>query len=156
MVGFQPRGRKDFSTPDGWRLKRNPRVLWGPCPLWTGDTLSVLVLRHVSDSDSFRYQAFVLVSVTNPSVVVLGKCNESLCLFVRISEIANKRLMVQINALPMNLSNYPTCHIFLWNTNLFAYMHVWRRRRAENVKNLEDTLNIANGATSSKYSQFPM
>ena len=29
MVVFQPRGRKGFSTPDGWRLKRNPRVLWG-------------------------------------------------------------------------------------------------------------------------------
>ena len=37
MVVFQPRGRKGFSTPDGWRLKRNPRVLWGPRPLWTWD-----------------------------------------------------------------------------------------------------------------------
>ena len=36
--------------------EKSPRVLWGPCPLWTGDTLSVLILRHVLDSNSFRYQ----------------------------------------------------------------------------------------------------
>ena len=52
VVYFQPRGRKDL------RLKRERwRVLWGPCLLWIGLTLSVLILQHVSDSDSFRYQA---------------------------------------------------------------------------------------------------
>ena len=47
VVDFQPRGRKDFSSPVE---EKNPRFLWGPCPLWTGDTLSVLILQHLSDS----------------------------------------------------------------------------------------------------------
>ena len=35
--------------PDCWRLKiRTPRVLWGPCPLWTGETLSVSILQCLS------------------------------------------------------------------------------------------------------------
>ena len=96
--GCFPAKRKETFFYTRWlEIEKKPKSFVGPCPLWTGDTLSVLVLRHVSDSDSFRYQAFVLVSVTNPSVVVLGKCNESWCLFVRISEIANKRLMVQMH-----------------------------------------------------------
>ena len=51
ILGFQPRGRKDFFTPDGWRLIRKPQiVVWGPRPLWTGSNLSVLILQHVLDS----------------------------------------------------------------------------------------------------------
>ena len=30
VVGFQPRGRKDFSSPDGWRLKRKANEIVGP------------------------------------------------------------------------------------------------------------------------------
>ena len=29
FVGFQRRGRKDFSTPDGWRLKRRTKEFCG-------------------------------------------------------------------------------------------------------------------------------
>ena len=108
--GCFPAKRKERFFYTRWlEIEKKPKSFVGPCPLWTGDTLSVLVLRHVSDSDSFRYQAFVLVSVTNPSVVVLGKCNESLCLFVRISEIANKRLMVKMHC--QLISHMP--HIFV-------------------------------------------
>ena len=59
VVDFQPRGREDFSTPDGWTLKRKAQeLLWGPCPLWTGDTLSVLIC-NMFRTLSFRYQFIV-------------------------------------------------------------------------------------------------
>ena len=45
VVYFQPRGRKDL------RLKREIwKVLWGPCLLWIGLALSVLILQHVLES----------------------------------------------------------------------------------------------------------
>ena len=39
VLCFQPRGRKKIFYTRGWRLKKNTGLWWGPCPLWTGDTL---------------------------------------------------------------------------------------------------------------------
>ena len=50
VVCFQPRGRKKIFYTRGWRLKKNTGLWWGPCPLWTGDTLMYWVLQHVSIS----------------------------------------------------------------------------------------------------------
>ena len=41
VVGFQPRGRKDFSSPDGWRLKRKAKEIMGPLS-WPWDRLRSL------------------------------------------------------------------------------------------------------------------
>ena len=62
MVGdFQPQGRKDLSTLDRWRLKRKTREFCGaPVSFGQVTPFSVLILRHVSDSNSFRYQASIL------------------------------------------------------------------------------------------------
>ena len=44
-------GRKDFFYTRSLEIEeKNQRVLWGPCPIKTADTLSVLILQHVSDS----------------------------------------------------------------------------------------------------------
>ena len=47
VVDFQPRGKKDFSTPDG---REKPKIFAGPLSALDRDNLSVLILQHVSDS----------------------------------------------------------------------------------------------------------
>ena len=48
--GFPAKRQERFVYTRSWRLKWRPKVLWAPCPIKTGVTLSVLIWQHVSVS----------------------------------------------------------------------------------------------------------
>ena len=56
--GCFPAKRKERFFYTRWlEIEKKPKSFVGPLPALDLGPLSVLVLRHVSDSDSFRYQA---------------------------------------------------------------------------------------------------
>ena len=44
IVGFPAKRQEGFVNIRRWTLKGKPKILWAPCPLWTGVNLSVLLL----------------------------------------------------------------------------------------------------------------